>query len=101
MEHSAIDLRGASDLPLLAAIDGGDRGSEIFATAGFDLDETERVAVDSDDVDLACDSYAFRVPSDGNFEIGYDDLEAASDQMLGCDFLAAVSEGDLRRFDDG
>lgn len=92
VENTSVNLSSPRDLSLLASIDGRDNWCKFIRTPGLDLDKTKRLAVESDQIDLACDRHSFAVASDRNFEICDDETVAVFEEIFGGKSLAAFAE---------
>ena len=84
--------------PFLAS-DGAVRSTEFIGLPGFDLDEDQRVAVPSDQVNLACPRPEAVIPGDhddtGTLQVPMGNIFAAAPQgVIGCHvaLAAAVSQ---------
>ena len=92
IEQAPVNTRGAGDDALFAEIDVAQRACEIGGGTRLDLDETERVAIESDDVDLALDLSADIVAADGRGEVRGNDAVTLAFEKLHGEVLAALPE---------
>lgn len=69
IENLAVNARRPRDLPLFPQIDGGKRRSKLVRRARFDLDETNDIFIERNNVDFARNLHTADVSPDRNFEI--------------------------------
>jgi hypothetical protein len=86
VEHAQPRERTAGDPLLLLLADCFERATEVFARAGFHFNEDERVAVTTNDVDLAAAAAA---------EVSVENLETLAAQITAGELLAGRAAGEM------
>ncbi len=83
-EDPPIYLCGSGDLALFLQIDRRDRRGKLFGAAGLDLDKAKRLAIQSNNIDLARHLNTLGISADGNLKIRSNQPIAALSQKLRC-----------------
>ena len=83
---------GPNDLPLLAAVDGGNNRRKFVRPPGLYLDKAKLLAVESDDIDLARHSHAFRIASYRDLEVRQNDPIALGLEQLNRKEFASLAK---------
>lgn len=92
VENSPVDLCRACYLSLFAKRDRRARFCEIICDSCLDLDETKRLSVQGNDVDLARYFGTVRVSSDRHFEISENDSVAVLFKELSSELLTLFAD---------
>ncbi len=96
VEKAAIAASGACDLALFAKVNIGFGCGEPIGAAGFDFDETERVGLVCDDVNLGVDDLTTPRTPYGKMNIRRHDVEAVTFEICDGELFARRAECDVR-----
>jgi len=93
-EYPAVHLGGAGYLPLLSQINVSDDRCKVVRATRLDLDKTDGLSVDRDDIDLASDLNALAVAANRYFEVRDDQPVTGSGEESSGHLLTAFAQRD-------